>query len=293
VELVRVIAAEYRVPGGNRVTLSPQLADEIREHFNIDRDNRFQLFVLAAGIRRKYLNKKTNSYKAEFEKWYISEKMEDLFGKLPNFTKYASAGEVIEYVVKKLDVEDDERDRVLNRLPVSMNSLYELSRIINFKDEEIDGDRLFRRCLRHTPKREYVGQPSFEWKDSKPALIRKSVTSLAIATWFQKFKNPPPPKQKRTDKRTLKYMTITCNGELFNFSKKTGEHTGCVDLPDVEEFFAKVQSLFTEETEPFFRLESHMDYLTEGYYTNKDKVDPSKNIANPSKSRKKPKKSKK
>ena len=36
VELVRVIAAEYRVPGGNRVTLSPQLADEIREHFNID-----------------------------------------------------------------------------------------------------------------------------------------------------------------------------------------------------------------------------------------------------------------
>lgn len=288
--MVRVSATEYKVPGGNRVTLSPRLANEIREHFEIDRDNRFQLFVLALGIRRKYLNKTTNTYKDEFQKWYKSENMESLFGKLPNFTKYASCGEVIEYVAKKLDVDDEERTKVLNQLPVSMGSLYEIFHILGFKDNDIDGDRLFRMCLRHTVKREYIGQPRHDWSSKSPRLIRNQTTAEEVRNWFRNFKSPPPKRQKRTDKRTLRYMTITCNGELFNFDKKTGEKTGCLDLPEVEEFYEKVRSLFTDENEQFFRLESHMDYLTEGYYKRRDDVDPAKNILNPDKPKKTSKK---
>ena len=32
----------------------------------------------------------------------------------------------------------------------------------------------------------------------------------------------------------LKFITITVNGELWDFDKKTGDKTGCVDLNDVE-----------------------------------------------------------
>ena len=49
---------EYAIPGSNGISLDKKLADQIRKHFNTDRENRFQLFLLAAGIRNKYLNKK-------------------------------------------------------------------------------------------------------------------------------------------------------------------------------------------------------------------------------------------
>ena len=53
---------EYAIPGSNGISLDKKLADQIRKHFNTDRENRFQLFLLAAGIRNKYLNKKTGHY---------------------------------------------------------------------------------------------------------------------------------------------------------------------------------------------------------------------------------------
>jgi hypothetical protein len=59
-------ANDYLIPGGNRITFSNQLADEIKERFAADRENRFQLFLLAAGLRKKYLNKKTKEYTKEF-----------------------------------------------------------------------------------------------------------------------------------------------------------------------------------------------------------------------------------
>lgn len=47
--------ADYRVPGTNAITISPALAKDIKERFARDRDNRFHIFPLAAGMRKKYL----------------------------------------------------------------------------------------------------------------------------------------------------------------------------------------------------------------------------------------------
>ena len=69
-------ANDYRLPGSNRITFSNQLADEIRERFAADRDNRFQLFLLAAGLRKKYLNKKTKEYDKGFLDWLKAEQLE-------------------------------------------------------------------------------------------------------------------------------------------------------------------------------------------------------------------------
>ena len=40
-------------------------------------------------IGKKYLNKKTKEYDKEFLDWLKAEQLEELFGSLANFTKYA------------------------------------------------------------------------------------------------------------------------------------------------------------------------------------------------------------
>ena len=109
-------------------------------------------------------------------------------------------------------------------------------------------------------------------------MIRTNQTEKGIREWRQKWDNPPPPKQKRTDKRTLKYITITVNGELFDFDRKTGDKVGCVDLVDVENFLRKVQNLITEENEQKFLITNEMEYLTDGYYRRKDQFDVTRSI---------------
>jgi len=52
------LATDYIMPGANRLALTSQLADEIRTHFKIDRENRCQLYVLAAGLRKQHLTRK-------------------------------------------------------------------------------------------------------------------------------------------------------------------------------------------------------------------------------------------
>lgn len=88
--------SDYRIPGSNAVTLSPALAKEIKERFARDRDNRFHIFLIAAGLRRTYLQTSEggkDAYAPEFRKWYADNKLEKLFGQLDSsFVKYAASG---------------------------------------------------------------------------------------------------------------------------------------------------------------------------------------------------------
>ena len=269
IKRVQVESNNYVIPTGKRVTISEDLENEIRSRFDNDRENKFQLFLLSNGIRQKYL-KRDGTYSKTFLEWYTSSGMKDLFGSLPNFTKYASCGEVISYV----GTQTSDPDKYLKQLPLSVGSLYEISMILK-QDEN-----LFRMCLHYTPKRKSVEEPQYEWKTSRPALIRKNVTEQNVRTWRRKFNNPPPPRVKRTDKRTLPFVEITCSGELFDFDKKTGDKVGNLDLDEVEHFFEKLTE-FVEKESPNdlqFKLSDSMDYLTEGYYKRKELVDPSRNV---------------
>ena len=74
--------------------------------------------------------------------------------------------------------------------------------------------------------------------------------------------NPPPPRQKRTDKRTLLLATVTVSGELFDFNNKTGDKSGCVDLPEVENLLNKLRALFANPDDPRFKITDNIDTLT-------------------------------
>lgn len=258
----------YRFRGHNRINLNDDLENEIKQRFDDDRENRFQLFLLSSSIRKKYLDKTTNQYTKEFQKWYSDKKLTDYYGSLSNFTKYCGCGEVVNYVGTKTS----DPQKYLKQLPLSVGSLYELSMIL-----KSDKD-LFNILLHYTPKRKSLDEPKYDWVTKRPPLIRTNQTEKGIRSWRQLWENPPPPKQKRTDKRTLKFVTITVNGELFDFDKKNGDKIGCVDLVDVENFFKKIRNLITEENKNQFLITDEMEYLTEGYYKRKEQTDVTKNL---------------
>jgi hypothetical protein len=265
---------KYVIPKGKKVEISDALLTEIEQRFAADRENRFQLFLLSSGIRKRYLNKDGN-YRKQFIEWFQNTNAVTVYGSLSNFTKYASCGDVVNFIGTKTS----NPDKYIEQLPVSVGALYEISIIL-----KSDKD-LFKVCLHFTASRKSIDAPQHEWKTIKPALIRRNITELAVRTWRRKWENPPPPKQKRTDKRTLPFVEIKCNGELFDFNKKTGEKTGVIDLHEVEDFFTKLTAFFQSECPESiqFKLVDHMDYLTEGYYQRRESVDPAKNVALPAK----------
>ena len=54
----------------------------------------------------------------------------------------------------------------------------------------------------NSPTRKSVDDPKHEWVTKRPSLINKNSSELKIRTWRRKWENPPPPRVKRTDKRT-------------------------------------------------------------------------------------------
>jgi len=162
--------SDYSYRGDNRITLSDELVNEIKERFKSDRENRLQIFLLSNSIRRKYLDKKTNKYKKEFEDWYKKNKLDQYYGSLSNFTKYCGCGEVVNWVGTK----SDEPQKFLNQLPLSVGSLYELSMILK-KDKD-----LFELLLYYTPKRKSIDEPKVQWITKRPPLINKNSSELSL-----------------------------------------------------------------------------------------------------------------
>ena len=225
---------------------------------------------MAAGLRKKYLNKKTKEYDKGFLDWLKAEQLEELFGSLANFTKYAAAGDVVDYVASK----SSNPVKSLKQLPLSVGALYEISQILTGKN----GKDTFKLCLNFTASRKSLSEPRHEWKTKKPALIRPNTTESEVRNWRRKWFDPTPPKTKRTDKRSIPLATIYVSGELFDFDRKTGDKIGSVDLPDVEAFIKKLNKLFEEENALPFKLDAYMDYITEAYYAWSQKHDPAANI---------------
>jgi hypothetical protein len=267
--MVTVRTVDYRIPGSNQITLSNELADEIRERFQIDRDNRFQLFLLAAGLRRKYQTKKAGPYVQEFQDWYKKQKFKELFGSLTNFTKYASAGDVVAYTAKNTS----NPDKYLKRLPVSVGTLYEISLILG---DRKNGKDDFKLCLQFTAKRKSVDAPRHRWTTRYPALINPKATEAQVRNWRRQWNEPPPEKVKKS-RLNIPLGTIYVSGKIFAFWEN-GDKADGVDLPEVEDFLHKLKTLFTDENGEQFRLTDEMDYITDKYFRQKEKFDPARNL---------------
>lgn len=269
------LTLRYSIPGDNSIALTDALAGKIRKHFSTDRENRFQLFLLAAGIRKRYLKKKgeREEYDEEFREWYQTNEMDKLIGQLPNLTKYSLAGEVVAYTASMKDSE-----KYLSQLPTSMRALYSASLLLQ-KDR-----KLFEICLKVHPTRKSVDEPQSEWgtKDNDP-LIHPHATSEEIDGFVERWFNANQSTQSQTvDKKKMMLLAkFYVSKDLFKFDKKTGKHLGKVDIKEVEELLTEFQNRLPRGKA--FAVEDDIPKIKTKYYRAKDKSGPAaKILAKPS-----------
>ncbi len=269
------LALRYSIPGDNSIALTDALANTIRKHFASDRENRFQLFLLAAGIRKRYLKKKgeREEYDDTFREWYQQNAMEKLFGQLPNLTKYGFAGEVIAHTASMKD-----GDKYLSQLPTSMRALYSASQLLQ-RDRKI-----FEICLKTHPTRKSADEPNTEWgsKGNGP-LIHSHATSDEIDDFATRWFNVQQPSQTSSvnKKEMVLLAKVYVSRDLFKFDKKSGKHLGSIDMPDVEEILLGLQKTLPRGKS--FAVENDIPKIKKKYYRAKDKSGPAaKILAKPS-----------
>lgn len=268
-------ANAYQLPGDNVVTLSDELTNEIKLRFKRDRDNRFKLFLLSQGIRQKYLDPISNEYSKEFHDWYANSGVAELFGKLPNFTRYAAAGEAIEFVANQTS----NPKKYLAQLPTSMNALYEISQIIRLDTEA------FKVCLHFTPTRKSLSAPKLDWKTKNTSpLIQPGVTAKDLAAWRKRWEEPETHNEEDKYRRNVKLLTISVSEDIYGFDD-VGNKTGVIDMEHVQNLVSQIETLFSKNTEKQFKLETQLDRIKEKYEAEREKRDPATALKSTSKSR--------
>ena len=261
-------------PGDNMVVLSDGLVKQIKRHFKKDRENRFELFLLSHAIREKYLDQTTGDYSNEFKNFYKQHDLTGVYGSLANFSKYASAGSMIEYVKSNTS----NPAKYLNQLPVGTNALYEISLIIKLDQEA------FKACWHMTPRRTTKDAKKHEWISSGTnPLITPHVTVNELSSWRKQWEEPEQPKPDEDKyKRNVKLLTLSISEDIFKFDA-VGNKVGTVNFGEVMALLEQVQSLLNKDNEPKFRLDSQLAKIQERYSATKEKNDPNKVLSGKSK----------
>ncbi len=177
------------------------------------------MFLYAAGLRDRYLDKKKDQYSPEFQEWYAKQELKLLFGKMPSFTKYAMAGGVVSFFAN-----DFKDGKYVNQLPLTRSALYEISLLKELVSAS-ELEKLF-----------YKGGP-----DDAEGLIHPSASAADIASYRNRlqFKSSKATKNK-SKKFNIALATIYVSRDLYKFQKGTGEHVGTVDLQDAEKLIAAI-----------------------------------------------------
>ena len=112
----------------NLIALDQALADKFTALLGTIRKNIVELATTAATVRNQYLSGSGKSYEPEFHQFWKIYSMENKFGSLSTFAKYANIGDAIEKVRARYE-------RYQDRLPTTMTALYEFSQLL---DDELE-----------------------------------------------------------------------------------------------------------------------------------------------------------
>ena len=198
-------------------------------------------------------NDKGEKYKPAFNDWYQRNGIEDLYGSLPNFTLYAMAGRLLNYVRWQVGKE------YIDQLPGSMTALFALSQIVwSQGDDATDASRkLFQKALIEPLK-----------NGSKTALIHPNVSRKDIYVWRAKSSTKSNGITiVKSDPRTIVIATIKVHKDLFKFTRDSGKKLHGPKLSDVKTLTEKLEKLIIEfdAGKSRFALDSHFDDVSREY----------------------------
>lgn len=273
-------ASIYKLPSSAQfATLTPEIADALKAHFRSAKEHRAQICLIAHAIRDAHIHtpkdKTREVYSTAFDDWYNANKLDSVFGQKANFTKHAQVGErVFHFIANKLDAPAEKRAEFLDRLPISISALYEISTLYNAHDiksgVKIAGHRSgwdeLRLALTGAPSRRDISDPIAKASSNSKPLIHPGVTAAEIIAWKTSWRFPPQ-KKTRATKTTVPFLVVYVNGEVYDFDKKTGVKIGRVDLSDVEKKLQAIRAVFTDDelASQVFRIDDDLKWIIEGY----------------------------
>jgi hypothetical protein len=256
----------FKRPTKAQVPLTDDLLSVIQLHHRKSREHLFHLCMIAYGLRTHNLTKPKSGaggnvkgyvYKAAFKQWYEAN-LDDVYGTLSNFTHYAMAGRLLEYVRWQIG------QKYIAQLPSSMTALYALSQIVWSQGDTAtpDSRKLFDKALKH-PIKDGTKHNAF---------IHPHVSREDVHQWHHEETGKAAPSLKvsklvKKDPRTVVVATIKVHKNLFKFTR-TGEKLVGPKLSDVKDLTKKLQSLIDEFGKGkvrFALLESNIDQITQDY----------------------------
>lgn len=259
----------YQIPASTDLSLKDGLSAKLKELWTTAQGSSFDLFLYAAGLRERYLDKKKDQYSREFQEWYAKHEVQQLLGKMPSFTKYAMAGGVVSFFAN-----DFKDGKYINQLPLTRSALYEIS-LLKEMVSTSELEKLF-----------YKGGA-----DDDEGLINPSATAADIASYRNRlqFKSAKTAKSK-SKKFNIALATIYVSRDLYKFQKGTGEHVGAVDLADAEKLLASITGKLDTD---MFDVRDNLSKISTAYKKKADAASPSAALRKPKNmaARKKAKKS--
>jgi hypothetical protein len=248
---------KYQIPASSDLALKDGLSATLKDLWATAQGSSFDLFLYAAGLRERYLDKKTEQYSPEFQEWYANQEIQQLFGKMPSFTKYAMAGKVVSFFAN-----DFKGGKYVNQLPVTRSALYEiwlLKELVSASDLE----KLF-----------------FKGGDEDVGLITPSTSAADIAAYRSRlqFKPTSSANKSKSKKFNIPLATIYVSRDLYKFQKGTGEHVGSVKLADAEKLLASIMGRLNAD---LFDVRDNLAKISTTYKKKEDAASPSAALRKP------------
>lgn len=258
----------FKAPTRAEVALTDELVEVINSHHRKLREHLFHLCMIAYGLRRHNLvqsksgaggNANDQKYKPEFWIWYTSHGLKNVYGSEGNFTLYAMAGRLLEYVRWQVGAE------YISQLPTSMTTLYALSQIVWKQGDSTD-----------KPRRELFAKALLEpIRDGSTAnaLIHPAVTRKEVDKWRKKHTGEGVATSDDDEipevptNHTITVVTIKAHEDLLKFARSSGRKVTGPKIEDVERLINELNELLAamNQGKDRFVAESHLESVKEAY----------------------------
>lgn len=201
----------------NRIKLDQALADRLLTLLNDVKRSRYELAKVISDVRSQYLDPQTRKYTQEFREFWEKFRMNQSFGSLSQFTKYAAAGDVIEWV-------RENKPDALPSLPNSIKSLYEMSQL-----EPVERHRLLEAAVPEVSKSKQ--------KSTEP-LVQPGLSATAISAWKKRELAPP---SSSTNPAPIKVAELFIHGSFGSYAED-GTYLGKLDVARLSEIMDVVRA---------------------------------------------------
>ena len=208
------------VPNCKKVDLG-NLDKQVRDLFSKKKESTVEICLLSAGIRNKYLTQVDGrpSYAPEFNNWIDNGGGTTQYGDRANFTKYAGAGDAINYFSNVQKPQKDNFDYV-NALPLnSVSALNEVNKIISCLEGFVDHRKkpriftLFHGWVQRTSEDDKVGEETKKIEK----LIHPQSTASDLKSWREHWVSPEA-KTKKPPVEGIKFTELRINSSLFEWN---------------------------------------------------------------------------